>query len=123
MAHSSQLVAKMYNFTLHQRITRICEQQGVLLSGDDLPFFTRLSANASAIESLYRLLYSHHLAADALFERLLITLIHGHQQRNKELRSRDSDKAAKGHWLLSNEICGMSLYADRFLWFAERNAC
>lgn len=104
----------MYNFTLHQRITRICEQQGLLLTGDDLGFYTRLCANASAIESLYRSLYSNHLAADALFEQLLITLIRGHRQRNKDLRNRDTEKAAKGQWFLSNNICGMSLYVDRF---------
>ena len=104
----------MYNFTLHQRITRICEQHGLTLSGDDLQFYTRLSANATAIDSLYRSLYNNHLAADTLFEQLLITLIRGHQQRNKDLRARDADKASKGHWFLSNEICGMSLYVDRF---------
>lgn len=104
----------MYNFSLHQRITRICQQQGLLLSGDDLRFYTRLSANATAIESLYRSLYSNHLMADALFEQLLITLIRGHQQRNKELRARDITKANKGQWFISNEISGMSLYVDRF---------
>ncbi|TDO28819.1 amylosucrase [Sediminibacterium goheungense] len=104
----------MYHYTLHQRITRICEQQGLLLNGDDLGFYTRLCANATAIDSLYRSLYNHHLASDALFERLLLTLIQGHQQRNRELRKRDTEKAAKGQWFLSNEICGMSLYVDRF---------
>jgi amylosucrase len=104
----------MYHHTLHQRITRICEQQGLLLNGDDLGFYTRLCANAAAIDSLYRSLYTHHIASDALFEQLLITLIRAHQQRNKNLRLRDAEKASKGQWFLSNEICGMSLYVDRF---------
>ncbi len=104
----------MYHHTLHQKITRLCEQQGILLSGDDLGFYTRLSANATAIDSLYRSIYGGHPAADTLFEQLLGTLINNHRQRNKELRKRDAEKAAKGQWFLSNEICGMSLYVDRF---------
>lgn len=104
----------MYQFNLHQRITRICAQQGLSLSGSDLEFYTRLSANATAIDSLYHSLYGDHLTADALFERLLITLIQGHQQRSTALRTRDLTKASKGNWFLSNEICGMSLYVDRF---------
>ena len=104
----------MYNFSLHQRISRICTQEKLSLSGDDLQFYTRLCSNATAIDSLYQSLYSNHLMADALFEKLLLTLIHNHQNRSAALRKRDLDKASKGAWFLSNEIAGMSLYVDRF---------
>ena len=63
---------------------------------------------------MYRSIYGVHPAADRLFEQLLLTLIRNHQQRNNDLRKRDITKAEMGHWFLSNEICGMSLYVDRF---------
>lgn len=104
----------MYSYPLHQRITRICKQEALSVSGDDLYFYTRLCANATAIDSLYKSLYSDHLLADALFEKLLLTLIHNHQQRSALLRKRDQSKALEGAWFLSNKISGMSLYVDRF---------
>lgn len=85
----------MYSFSLHQRISRICTQEGLSVSGDDLHFYTRLSANAAAIHGLYQSLYSNHLMADALFEKLLLTLIHNHQNRTEALRKRDLDKASR----------------------------
>lgn len=114
MACSLKHAAKMYSFSLHQRISKICTQEGLSVSGDDLNFYTRLTANATAINSLYQSLYSNHSMADSLFDKLIVTLIHAHLQRSDASRNRDVAKASKGAWFLSNEIAGMSLYVDRF---------
>lgn len=104
----------MYQYSLHERLRKLCQKQQIGYEGSDLLFYTRLSANAAAIHELYTGLYSNHLMADALFEKLLLTLIDNHKQRSQTLRQRDETKAAAGHWFLSNELAGMSLYVDRF---------
>lgn len=104
----------MYHFPLHKKITQICEELGLSMTGDDLHFYTRLSANAFAVDSLYQSIYKNHPAGETMFNKLLETLVKAHQQRSKALRERDVEKANKGNWFLSNEINGMSLYVDRF---------
>ena len=84
------------------------------MTGDDLHFYTRLSANAFTVDSLYQSIYKNHPAGETMFNKLLETLVKAHQQRSKALRERDVEKANKGNWFLSNEINGMSLYVDRF---------
>ncbi len=84
------------------------------MTGDDLHFYTRLSANAFTVDSLYQSIYKNHPAGEMMFNKLLETLVKAHQQRSKALRERDVEKANKGNWFLSNEINGMSLYVDRF---------
>ncbi|MFW2476720.1 MAG: amylosucrase [Sediminibacterium sp.] len=104
----------MYHFPLHKKITQICEELGLSMTGDDLHFYTRLSANAFTVDSLYQSIYKNHPAGEMMFNKLLETLVKAHQQRSKALRERDVEKANKGNWFLSNEINGMSLYVDRF---------
>jgi amylosucrase len=41
-------------------------------------------------------------------------MVQGYLKRSEILKKKDEEKADKGNWFLSNEIMGMSLYADRF---------
>jgi amylosucrase len=68
----------------------------------------------ASITHLYYQIYSTHPKKDELFEQLIATLVRAYQSREKDLRKRDEEKAKKGHWFLSNELVGMSLYVDRF---------
>lgn len=104
----------MYSHGLHQHINREILEAGMDIAGNDNAFFTRFMANASVIFDLYMGLYEHHPRAEAIFHELIQTLIHAHQNRPAAFRQRDQDKLSKGHWHLSNELLGMSLYVDRF---------
>ncbi|MEO6638848.1 MAG: alpha-amylase family glycosyl hydrolase, partial [Ginsengibacter sp.] len=39
---------------------------------------------------------------------------HAFENREQKLKDRDIEKLHQEHWFLSNELCGMSLYVDRF---------
>jgi amylosucrase len=105
----------MYHHTLHQQITERCNSHKLNLgSGDDLAFYTRLVANATAIRSLYDSIYSTHSHGKEGFSALLDTIIHAHINRSTSLRRKDDEKAKTDFWFLSNQIAGMSLYVDRF---------
>jgi amylosucrase len=77
-------------------------------------FFLRLVSNASAIQTLYLELYAQDPAADSSFTQLIESIIQAYQNRPAAMRQADLDKEEKGHWFLSNQITGMSLYVDRF---------
>ncbi len=104
----------MYNYGLHQRVNQSIQDAGLDISGADNLFFTRIMANTAVIFDLYMKLYEHHPKAEENFEELLQVIIKAHINRSAELKERDFQKNEKGHWFLSNEITGMSLYADRF---------
>lgn len=104
----------MYSHGLHQHINREILEAGLDIAGNDNEFFTRFMANASVIFELYMGLYEHHPRAETIFHELIQTLINGHQHRSASLKQRDQQKLAQGHWHLSNELVGMSLYVDRF---------
>jgi amylosucrase len=59
-------------------------------------------------------LYEHHPKAEQNFQRLIQVLINAYSSRSAALKKRDLQKIEKGHWFLSNDIAGMSLYVDRF---------
>src|SRR4029078_7518846 len=50
------------------------------------------------------------------FGQLLEHIEKAFEERSESLKQRDQEKlkAEPTHWFLSNEICGMSLYVDRF---------
>ncbi len=104
----------MYNYALHQQINTILQQHQIDVAGSSNIFYTRFIANAASIHALYKELYGHHPFADIHFEKLIGTIAAAWQQRSPALRDRDEQKEEKGHWFLSNEITGMSLYVDRF---------
>ena len=104
----------VYQYSLHQSITSLCEKNKLTTGGKDRLFFTRLVANASAIQSLYNEIYGNHPQGKDYFDKLIQTLIDAHLNRTAVLQERDNRKEVKGNWFLSNEIAGMSLYVDRF---------
>lgn len=104
----------MYQYSLHNRVNEACVKNKLATGGKDQLFYARLMANTAAIRSLYTELYGHHPRGEAGFDALVQTLINAHLQRAAVLQEKDNSKEKKGHWFLSNEIAGMSLYVDRF---------
>jgi len=104
----------LYNYQLHQQITECLQQNELDIAGSDNLFYTRFVANTSAISSLYNELYGHHSKSKEFFSALIETISNGYKKRSAALKSRDEEKQIQGHWFLSNELTGMSLYVDRF---------
>ncbi|MFY7794670.1 MAG: alpha-amylase family glycosyl hydrolase [Chitinophagaceae bacterium] len=105
----------MYRHSLHQQI------RNILADGDsaesrqpDASFVTRLTANATALDALFHELYGNHPQRDQFFSEMVRTLIRAHVSRPVSMLERDDRKLDAGHWFLSNQITGMSLYVDRF---------
>ena len=104
----------MYNYSLHQQLNERLLEKVPDLAGQNNLFYTRFLANATAIEALYKELYQFHPAQEKYFQEALDTIIQAYIDRTPQLKKKDIEKEAKGHWFLSNEITGMSLYVDRF---------
>ena len=77
-------------------------------------FLARFIANSSVIHELFEELYSNHPVKTHEFEHLISTVFKAHVERKSVFKKMDEEKEAKGIWFLSNELVGMSLYADRF---------
>ena len=84
------------------------------VGNSDNLFYTRFVANATTIKFLYNQLYQHHPESEIIFKQLIDTMAKAYAQRRVSLKLTDEEKEKKGHWFLSNEITGMSLYVDRF---------
>jgi amylosucrase len=104
----------VYDYSLHTLVNGFCEKNKLDINGNDKDFFTRLIANASAIQNLYHELYGNHANKATGFEQLVQTIIKAHAERPLPLKQKDGNKQKNGHWFLSNDIAGMSLYVDRF---------
>ncbi len=104
----------MYNYAFHQPINEALREKGIAIAGPDNLFYTRMIANVSAIHELYTELYGDHAAAGRCFDKLILLIIDGYMARPVALVAADEEKIEAGHWTLSQEIVGMSLYADRF---------
>lgn len=104
----------MYQYALHQHISKTCQQKGIDIAGKDASFYTRFIANTAAIKSLFDGLYNNHPSKETAFDHLLQTIIDAYLQRPKTFVQKDGEKLKQGQWFLSNEIAGMSLYVDRF---------
>lgn len=103
----------MYDSKLHSQVAEIL---GKSSSKDDNynSFYTRFIANASAIETLFKEIYGEDKNYNDLFTRLLQTIHYAFENRAQQLKERDIEKLKKEYWFISNELCGMSLYVDRF---------
>lgn len=104
----------MYQYHLHQRLNQYLKQHQLDLAGADNAVYTRFLANAEAIHTLYQEAYGSHPKGEQFFEELVHVLIRAHRERRPQLKKRDEGKMQQGHWYASNQICGMSLYVDRF---------
>lgn len=104
----------MYDFSLHNRINKYFDQNKLDIGQSDQLFYTRFIANTSNIHDLYMELYGQHPNCEKGFDELIQTIIKAHTERSVSQKKEDAIKEKKGHWFLSNEITGMSLYVDRF---------
>ena len=104
----------MYNYQLHQQITTSLQEKNLDIAGKDNLFYTRFVANTTSISALYQELYGAHPQGSDYFNVLIETIASNYKNRPEALKLKDQDKEIKGHWFLSNEITGMSLYVDRF---------
>jgi amylosucrase len=104
----------VYNFQLHRQINAGLQESGIEIAGKDNLFYTRFVANMAAINELFTELYGEIPGSGNVFNQLIATIAEAYKNRPDELIQRDEEKEEKGHWFLSNEIAGMSLYVDRF---------
>jgi amylosucrase len=104
----------VYDSQLHKKISNGLRKLKIDIGNADNLFYTRFVANASAIQFLYNELYGNHADANECFAKLIDTMAKAYLQRPAALKNRDDEKEKKGHWFLSNDITGMSLYVDRF---------
>ena len=79
-------------------------------------FKERFQSSLGNISNLYNSIYAHHPQGGEAFALLLETIEKAFLERSDVLKESDRLKLEKEpvHWFLSNEICGMSLYVDRF---------
>ncbi|HEY2648426.1 MAG TPA: alpha-amylase family protein, partial [Puia sp.] len=103
----------MYSYTIHRQINDVLKNETDFAGADNL-FYSRFLANASNVLSLYNSLYQNHPKSTEIFNQLIQTIIKAYKGRRTVLRERDDHKSEAGHWFLSNELAGMSLYVDRF---------
>ena len=79
-------------------------------------FGDRKLNTAADITELYASLYKDHPGYEIGYLNLLQVIENGFANRSTILKERDLTKLNNqtGNWFLSNSICGMSLYVDRF---------
>lgn len=79
-------------------------------------FRKRLHAAGNDILMLYKRLYKDHPDYETSYPHLLQIIETAFTERSNVLKEQDLSKLKQedGHWFLSNAICGMSLYVDRF---------
>lgn len=79
-------------------------------------FEKRMQAAMDSLVLLYNTLYDHHPHQKAGLDKILQTIRRAFDLRSSSLRNRDIEKLSTEpeHWFLSNKMCGMSLYVDRF---------
>ncbi len=99
---------------LHQFGTDLLSKYKIDTKKKDKDFSQRFFEHIDAIEQLFDEVYAWHPRRNEAFEGLLATLIQQYKERSATLLKKDDKKAKLGHWHLSNEITGMSLYVDRF---------
>ena len=79
-------------------------------------FRNRLQTAGNDILMLYNRLYKDHPNYETCYPQLLQITEAAFLNRTAVLKKQDINKLKQedGHWFLSNTICGMSLYVDRF---------
>lgn len=76
----------------------------------------RMNNATDDITALYKLLYQTHPGYKENYNQLLKIIEKSDSDRSDRLKQRDISKQInpQEHWFLSNRICAMSLYVDRF---------
>lgn len=87
-------------------------QSGNKSKSMDPLFQVRLEKTWPKIEQLFQQIYGQNSTSFQQLEELKTRLSSSSAMRSNELKRRDQKKSET--WFLSNELCGMSLYVDRF---------
>jgi amylosucrase len=87
-----------------------------IAASSEKKFKDRLHNAGSDILMLFTRLYKDHPDYEICYQNLLQIVTSAFSERSIILKEQDLNKLTqeKGHWFLSNDICGMSLYIDRF---------
>jgi amylosucrase len=99
---------------LHQFGLQLLQSHKIDFKKNDKAFVNHFFAHIDEIEFLFNEIYGGHSKRNEGFDALLSALILFYQQRPAIFKKKDTAKAKKQNWFLSNEITGMSLYVDRF---------
>ena len=99
---------------LHQFGTDLLSKYKIDSTKKDKAFSQQFLKHISTIENLFDEVYAWHPKRNEAFEALLVTLIQQYKERADVFLKKDIKKSKLGHWYLSNELTGMSLYVDRF---------
>lgn len=86
------------------------------LASAEKKFNERFDAATHDILMLHSTLYKNHPQYQTCYSNLLQIIENAFSARSTILKKQDTNKLNQqdGHWFLSNTICGMSLYVDRF---------
>jgi amylosucrase len=103
----------MYNYSLHGKMMSVLRENSEAGEKEN-DFLSRFSANLSMIHYLFDQLYGQRRGGKEVFAKLLTCLAEGYRSRPDTLKKRDQEKYGENAWFLSNTLCGMSLYVDRF---------
>ncbi len=104
----------MFDSTIHLPLNTLLQENKLDIAQRDNPFYTRFLANVATIHELYHQLYGQHPHGTEHYSKLLQTITDAYLNRTEALKQKDLEKEKQGHWFLSNQIAGMSLYVDRF---------
>lgn len=79
-------------------------------------FKKRLKASIGEIRDLYNSIYGNHPISEGSYDDLLALMQRAFGERPDQLKKSDKIKSQSEpvNWFLSNDLCGMSLYVDRF---------
>lgn len=104
----------MNSSALHQFGESLLQTHQIDSKKKDKDFAKRFFNHIDQIEELFNYIYGADPNRNQNFNALLSTLITSYQSRPAIFLKKDKEKTSKGNWFLSNQITGMSLYADRF---------
>lgn len=103
----------MKKSTLFSIVRESCKNKGI----DTVKhshFTDRFIGNIDLLYYLYAQLYEGRDDFNTSFREIVDLIIENYVERSASLKKLDNKKEAQKGWFLSNELVGMSLYADRF---------
>ena len=79
-------------------------------------FRERFQYSLGELSNLYNQIYAYQPGSKRGFDKIIETIEAAFNERSEVLKERDFQKlqTEPEHWFLSNQLCGMSLYVDRF---------
>lgn len=103
----------MKKSALFSIVRESCKDKGIDTVKDS-QFIDRFVGNIDLLYYLYAQLYEGRVDFNTSFREIVDLIIENYVNRSAGLKKLDHKKEAQNGWFLSNELVGMSLYADRF---------